>query len=86
MFSDWYEKNKKGDKETKTKDNILSTKLNKAKESPKKDDKAGLKTAGIDKLIDEDEKQPQKLDINNNDINSNNKLIKKRRIKMRKII
>ena len=75
--------NKKGDKETKTKDNILSTKLNKAKEPPKKDDKAGLKIPAIDKLIDEDEKQPQKLDINNNDnvINSNNKLIKKRRKK-----
>ena len=73
--------NKKGDKDIKTKDNILSTKLNKAKEPPKKDDKAGLKTPAIDKLIDEDEKQPQKLDINNNDsnvINSNNKLVKKK--------
>ena len=81
--------NKKGDKETKTKDNILSTKLNKAKEPPKKDDKTGLKTPAIDKLIDEDEKQPQKLDINNNDpnvINSNNKLIKKKEEKNEKDI
>ena len=79
--------NKKGDKDMKTKDNILSTKLNKAKEPPKKDDKIGLKTPAIDKLIDEDEKQPQKLDINNNDpnvINSNNKLIKKKEEKNEK--
>ena len=79
--------NKKGDKEIKTKDNILSTKLNKAKEPPKKDDKVGPKTPAIDKLIDEDEKQPQKLDINNNDsnvINSNNKLIKKKEEKNEK--
>ena len=80
--------NKKGDKENKTKDNILSTKLQKAKAPPKKDDKPGLKTPAIDKLIDEDEKKPQKLDINSNNeqniINSNNKLVKKKKEKNEK--
>ena len=78
-------KNKTGGK-GKIKDNILSTKLQKVKAPPKKGDvkenPAGLNTPAIDKLIaDEDEKQPQKLDINNNDqnlINSENKLIKKK--------
>ena len=64
--------NKKGGG-NKIKDNILNDKL---KAPPKKD---GLKTPSADKLIiDEDSKQPKKLDINNNEENnSNNKLNKK---------
>ena len=79
--------NKKGDKEPKTKDNILSTKLQKVKEPPKKDEQPGQKTPAIDKLIDEDEKISQKLDINDNDqniINSNYNLSKKKEEKNEK--
>ena len=57
--------NKKVDKEAKIKDNILNTKLQKPKEPPKKDENPGLKTPAVDKLIDDDEKKPKKLDLNN---------------------
>ena len=62
----------------KIKDNILNPKLQKPKAPPKKD---GLKTPAADKLIlDDDKKDPKKLDLNENDpnINSNNKLNKKK--------
>ena len=80
--------NKKGDKEGKIKDNILNTKLQKPKEPPKKEENPGLNTPAVDKLIDEDEKKPKKLDLNNNNnqnvINSNNNLVQKKNEKNEK--
>ena len=80
-------KNNKG-KEVKTKDNILTSKLQKAKAPPKKEEAPGLKTPAGDKLIlDEDKKQPNKLDINTNEpniINSDSKLAQKKEEKNEK--
>ena len=74
--------NNKSGKENKTKDNILTKKLQKQNAPPKKEENPGLKTPAGDKLIlDEDKKQPKKLDISNNeqnDINSDSKLVKKK--------
>ena len=77
--------NTKGDKgKSKTKDNILTAKLQKPKNPPKKDENVGLKTPAADKLIDEDPKVPKKLDINSNLIDSDNKLMKKKEDKNEK--
>ena len=80
--------NKKGDKDSKIKDKILNTKLQKPKEPPKKEENPGLKTPAADKLIDEDENKPKKLDLNNNNnqnvINSNNNLVQKKNEKNEK--
>ena len=73
--------NKGGKDNNKTKDNILTAKLQKAKAPPKKEENPALKTPAQDKLIlDEDKKQPKKLDINSNDLiaNSDNKLAQKK--------
>ena len=73
------QKNGKKEGKDKIKDNILNSKLQKPKAPPKKD---GLKTPAADKLIlDEDKKDPKKLDLNENDpnINSNNKLTNKKK-------
>ena len=73
------QKNGKKEGKDKIKDNILNSKLQKPKAPPKKDE---LKTPAADKLIlDEDKKDPKKLDLNENDpnINSNNKLTNKKK-------
>ena len=63
------QKNGKTEGKGKIKDKILNSKLQKAKAPPKKD---GLTTQSVDKLIlDEDKKDPKKLDLNDDDSNSN---------------
>ena len=58
-----------GDK--KIKDNILSSKLVKVKEPPKKDDKPGNLTPSSDKLISDETKKPKQIDITNSNLHIN---------------